>query len=665
MAMYHFQNKIVSRGKGQSVTAKSAYNSASKIRDYEENETKDYSNKQCDYSEILLPKNADNIYSDREYLWNKVNEVENRKNSQLAREIIIGLPNEFSPENNVDLAKEFAESLSNEGMIVDLNIHKINEENPHAHLLCTLRGLDENNEFEPKRKGNKFIRDWNTDEKHSEWRNRWEKIQNKHLEMNGFSDRVSAKSYKDQNIDLEPTKKEGWKARKFEDETGKKSNISKYNEQVKERNQNKIDKINDEVDNIQSKKLNAFSYMNSHDSEKIKSMAKDLKLFISPINLYKEKERLSDLKDKTALITDDDKKLAKINNINDREEKLKQIENVFEKQAEKFFDENYKERTDDFSVDEKVFITRNILNDRESFPADNELDDLIKDKRLKESQITLNTILGNRDVSLDSIKQETTFYQDKLSNILEENNLSFDDLYNDNIGDNKDIEKINYYYSKLDNLASAENMLEDYYDIQIKDLFNNDEDYQAFNDTTNIQEKQSLIDFKSFHGNDNTLKMLETGDFIPKYNEQERKFITHHLNLIQEKKFKPYKNQHDYFVIGESQKKLLDEYDFNPYDNNDIKHLYQEANEVGDNVAKKNIDEYYEGNDILIDKETFNNYRSKSQANSLINAGVDTFIFNFNEIFRERMPKYINHQYKGKNHSKKRHELKNKRGMHL
>ncbi|MEN2450034.1 MobA/MobL family protein, partial [Bacillus sp. JR_15] len=95
MAMYHFQNKIVSRSKGQSVTAKSAYNSASKIRDYEENETKDYSNKQCDYSEILLPKNADNIYSDREYLWNKVNEVENRKNSQLAREIIIGLPNEF------------------------------------------------------------------------------------------------------------------------------------------------------------------------------------------------------------------------------------------------------------------------------------------------------------------------------------------------------------------------------------------------------------------------------------------------------------------------------------------------------------------------------------------------------------------------------------------
>ncbi|MFS6722776.1 hypothetical protein WHM00_14255, partial [Staphylococcus aureus] len=68
---------------------------------------------------------------------------------------------------------------------------------------------------------------------------------------------------------------------------------------------------------------------------------------------------------------------------------------------------------------------------------------------------------------------------------------------------------------------------------------------------------------------------------------------------------------------------------------------------------------------ILVDKETYNNYNRKQQAYGLINAGLDSMIFNFNEIFRERMPKYINHQYKGKNHSKQRHELKNKRGMHL
>ncbi|WP_366537366.1 MobA/MobL family protein [Staphylococcus aureus] len=96
--------------------------------------------------------------------------LKTEKNSRLAREIIIGLPNEFNAKENIELAKEFSETLSNEGMIVDLNIHKINDENPHAHLLCTVRGFDENGNFEPKRIGNKRVRDWDTDEKHNEWR---------------------------------------------------------------------------------------------------------------------------------------------------------------------------------------------------------------------------------------------------------------------------------------------------------------------------------------------------------------------------------------------------------------------------------------------------------------------------------------------------------------
>nr|WP_015056197.1 hypothetical protein [Staphylococcus aureus]ADM29112.1 TraA [Staphylococcus aureus] len=159
--------------------------------------------------------------------------------------------------------------------------------------------------------------------------------------------------------------------------------------------------------------------------------------------------------------------------------------------------------------------------------------------------------------------------------------------------------------------------------------------------------------------------MLETGNFIPKYSDEDRKYITEQVKLLQEKEFKPNKNQHDKFVLGAIQKKLLSEYDFDYSDNNDLKHLYQESYEVGDEISKDNIEEFYEGNDILVDKETYNNYNKKQQAYGLVNAGLDSMIFNFNEIFRERMPKYINHQYKGKNHSKQRHELKNKRGMHL
>lgn len=665
MAMYHFQNKIVSKGNGQSATAKSAYNSASKIKDYKENEYKDYSNKQCDYSEILLPENAGEEYKDREFLWNKVHDVEKRKDSQVAREIIIGLPNEFDPNSNVDLAKEFAESLSNEGMIVDLNIHKINEENPHAHLLCTLRGIDENNEFEPKRKGNKFIRDWNTDEKHNEWRKRWETVQNKHLEMKGFSVRVSSDSYKNQNIDLEPTKKEGWKARKFEDETGKKSSISKHNESIKKRNQQKIDKMFDEVDNMKSHKLNAFSYMDKSDSNTLKDMAKDLKIYVTPINMYEENERLYDLKQKTSLITDDEDRLNKIEDIEDRQKKLESINEVFEKQAGIFFDKNYPEQSLNYSNDEKIFITRTILNDRDVLPANNELEEIVKEKRIKEAQISLNTVIGNRDISLESIEKESNFFADKLSNILDKNNLSFDDVLENKHEVLEDSLKIDYYTNKLEVLRNAENILENYYDVQIKELFTDEEDYKAFNEVTTIKEKQQLIDFKTYHGTDNTLEMLSKGTFIPKYNNEDRKYISEQLKVLQEKEFKPVKNQHDNFIIGAIQKKLLAEYNFDSNDSNDLKHILQEAEEVGDSITKENITEVYEGNDIVVDNEQYNNFYKKQNAYSLINNSVDSLIFNFNEIFRERMPKYINHQFKGKNHSKKRHELSNKRGMHL
>ena len=37
-------------------------------------------------------------------------------------------------------------------MIVDPNIHKLESNNPHSHLLCTLRGIDENGSLNLKEK---------------------------------------------------------------------------------------------------------------------------------------------------------------------------------------------------------------------------------------------------------------------------------------------------------------------------------------------------------------------------------------------------------------------------------------------------------------------------------------------------------------------------------
>lgn len=660
MAMYHFQNKIVSRGNNQSVTAKSAYNSASKIRDYQENEIKDYTNKQCDYSNIILPKSAPEVYKDREFLWNKVSDIEKRKDSQLAREIIIGLPNEFDREQNIELALEFAESLSEEGMIVDLNIHKIDFENPHAHLLCTLRGLKENGEFEPKRKGNKSLRDWNTKEKNLEWRKRWETIQNNHLEKHGFLTRVSADSYDKQNINLEPTKKEGWKARKFEDETGKKSKISVENEKIKNKNQNIINQEYQSNYDKQTKKNNAFAYLDTKDEKEIKKLAKDLKLFITPTNIFKEQNKIADLKNKLALISDENTKLEKLNIFNDRSSKLEHLNSIFEKQANIFFDRNYNEVSEKYSTDEKVYITHAVINNYDSLPGKEELDSILKPKIKIEAQIALNTLLGKREISIESLNKESDFFTEKLNEFLKENNLNIDDVLENKIDDTKIMDKAMYYIDKLDSLRKGEELLESYYDSSIRDLFDNEDEYNAFIESTTLKEKQNFIDFKEFHGEENTIKMIQQDQFIPRFTKEERQELTKNLVELQEKKFKVNKTQFEHYSITQLTKKCLDKYNFDPNNDNDIKHLYQESVYEKDNSSIKNIKEYFESERILNN----NSYKSLSN-NSMVSSTVDVMIFNFGEIFRERMPKYINKQFKSKNHSRNRHELNNKRGIHL
>ncbi|UBH09790.1 MobA/MobL family protein [Macrococcus armenti] len=662
MAIYHFQNKIVSRANNQSVIAKSAYNSATKIKDYQENEVKDYSNKQCDYSNILLPKNAPETYKDREFLWNKVSDTEKRKDSQLAREIIIGLPNEFDREQNIELALEFAESLSEEGMIVDLNIHKIDFENPHAHLLCTLRGLKENGEFEPKRNGNKFIRDWNTKDKNIEWRKRWENIQNKHLEKHGFLSRVSSESYDKQNVDLQPTKKEGWKARKFEDETGKKSKISLHNEKIKAENNKKINNEYKSNYDKQTKKNNSFAYLENKDEQEIKKLAKELKLFITPTNIFKEQNKIADLKSKLALINDEDTKLEKLNKFDDRSEKLEYLNSIFEKQANTFFNENYKEIADNYTADEKVYITYAVLNDYNDLPGKEELDDILEPKNKIEAQIALNTLLNKREISLESLNKESDFFTKKLDEFLTQNDINIDDVLNNNVNDSKVYDKAMYYIDKLDSLRKGEELLDNYYNSNIKELFDNEDEYTAFIESTTLKEKQNFIDFKDFHGEENTIKMIQQDKFIPRFTKEERQEISKIIVELQEKKFKKNKTQFEHYAITQLTKKCLDVYNIDPANDNDIKHLYQESEYENDNVSSKYIKEYFESENIF---NNHNNSYKSYNTNSMLSSSIDVMIFNFGEIFRERMPKYINKQYKSKNYSKERHELKNKRGIHL
>ena len=105
------------------------------------------------HSEILLPPNAPLGFKDRGTLWNSVEEIEKAGNSQLARESEVALPIELSREEQLRLVREYCSSqFVSKGMCADFNIHDTGSGNPHAHILLTMRPMDEQGKWLPKSK---------------------------------------------------------------------------------------------------------------------------------------------------------------------------------------------------------------------------------------------------------------------------------------------------------------------------------------------------------------------------------------------------------------------------------------------------------------------------------------------------------------------------------
>jgi hypothetical protein len=212
MAIYRFSVSVVSRGAGQSVIAKAAYNSRDKIRDERTGELKDYSRAGgVLFSGIFAPKDAPAWTRDRAQLWNAVERKEDastrRNQAQLARDIELALPHELTDQQRKLLVTDFVrEQFVRNGMVADVNIHapggKGDDRNYHAHILVTMR------EIGPDGFGRK-VREWNSKEQLEHWREQWEKIQNRYLERHGHEARVDRRTLEAQGIDREPTTHRG------------------------------------------------------------------------------------------------------------------------------------------------------------------------------------------------------------------------------------------------------------------------------------------------------------------------------------------------------------------------------------------------------------------------------------------------------------------------
>lgn len=154
MAIYHLEAKAVSCGTGRSAVAASAYLSCSRLYNDYGGVQHDYTRKQgLVWQKVFLPEFAPSEWKEREQLWNAVEENEKTKDSCLAREFVVALPIELSKIQWEKLLSDFiSDTFVGDGMCADVAIHDPHPpgHNPHAHILLTVRPLDEKGNWQYK-----------------------------------------------------------------------------------------------------------------------------------------------------------------------------------------------------------------------------------------------------------------------------------------------------------------------------------------------------------------------------------------------------------------------------------------------------------------------------------------------------------------------------------
>jgi ATP-dependent exoDNAse (exonuclease V) alpha subunit len=208
MALYRLEAKIFSREKrGRSVVAAAAYRAGNRMRDERYDRIHDYTrrHKGVQDTAIIAPDGAPAWVREPATLWNTVEQGEKRADAQLAREFILAVPPELAPEVQFQTALDWArKELVTCGMVAHLSLHHPKGgNNPHVHILCTMRRLD-GDKFSAKKP-----REWNEVGLLMEWRESWAVAVNGALEKAGCQERVDHRSLEDRGIDRIPEPKIG------------------------------------------------------------------------------------------------------------------------------------------------------------------------------------------------------------------------------------------------------------------------------------------------------------------------------------------------------------------------------------------------------------------------------------------------------------------------
>ena len=141
MACPHLKHSIISKSKGGSIIASSAYNRREKMFDEEENKMKYPHTKADDHvlTKMLLPEGTPSGYADPSRIWNDLNKIEDDRTGY---KLIIPFQKELSFEQNLELAIELLnEEYVKKGHPVQIDVHRGKNGNDHLHAIASDRRL--------------------------------------------------------------------------------------------------------------------------------------------------------------------------------------------------------------------------------------------------------------------------------------------------------------------------------------------------------------------------------------------------------------------------------------------------------------------------------------------------------------------------------------------
>lgn len=339
MSLFYLNVRILNRSK-QSAVAAAAYRSGEKLYSERDMETKKYRARDvAPESFIMAPAIAPKWVNNREKLWNEVEKIEKNINSQLAREIKVALPLEQSNSVQKELLVDFLQrNFVDKGMIADVSIHRDKKENPHAHIMLTMRPFMDNGQWGNKKKkvylkddnGNKilnskgkpkyrtyFLTDWDKRNNILIWRKDWADTVNRYYEQEGLNERINEKSYVEQGLDKMPKHRLTVEEYRFEkaqrekaEKEGKTYKPKSYYAQINK----KIDTLNKAIELKKQKivelteyrqvigepaelnKIRDINNLSPDDQSAIRAIGKHMKRFVDLETAEKNMERMQHFK---------------------------------------------------------------------------------------------------------------------------------------------------------------------------------------------------------------------------------------------------------------------------------------------------------------------------------------------------------------------------------